>query len=156
MAIRPDRISRRLPLLFLAATLVTSCTGGGMAPKKGLAPLVGVWEATVLTVPDPSDISQEIDLIGEGASYALSIISTGQYTAVFDLILVEGFETGTVKVAGNELIMTPTTPPGTTMAGTWTVTGDVLIVDALRELDLDGDEVNEVVSFHLEFQAREG
>jgi hypothetical protein len=155
MAIQHKSFSRRFLPLVLAVGMVASCSDDGMAPKKELAPLARVWEAMVLTVPDPSDPSQEIDLIGEGASYALSILSTGQYTAVFNLILVEGFETGTITVAGNELILTPTTPPGTTMAGTWRIEGGILTVDALRELDLDGDGVDEVVSFHLEFVSRE-
>jgi hypothetical protein len=155
MVIHHNRLSLLLLTLFVAVASTVSCSHDGMAPKKELAPLAGVWDAKVLTVPDPADLSQEIDLIGEGASYALSVLSTGQYTAVFNLILLEGFETGTISVAGNELILTPTTPPGTSMAGTWTIEAGVLVVDAIRELDLNGDGTNEVVIFHLEFEERE-
>ena len=119
-----------------------------------MRPLVGVWDAQRLTVPNPDDISEEIDLVEEGASYALSILSTGQYTAVFDLIVLQGFEAGIIQISGSQIILTPTTPPGSAMSGSWMFDGDLLVVDALREIDYDGDGAQEVVPIHLELVAR--
>jgi len=154
MASRFRRFVRRFPSLLLAFSLFASCSDPGTGLKKELAPLVGVWDAQVLGVPDPENISQTIDLVQEGASYALSILSTGQYTAVFDLIVLQGFEAGTIEVSGDLITMTPTSPPGTTLTGTWMFQGDVLIVDGFRDIDYDGDGEDELVSIHFEFLLR--
>jgi hypothetical protein len=116
--------------------------------------LAGVWDAQVLSVPDPEDPSLNLDLIAQGASYALSILATGQYTAVYDLVLVRGFETGTITVRGDQLTLVPVSPPGTPTSGVWTLQGDRFVVDALRELDLDGDGEEELILFHLELVPR--
>ena len=135
--------------------LPLACFDSGTEPIRDLVPLAGVWEAQVLKVPDPANQDQDIDLIPEGASYTLSIISTGQFTAVFDLLLVQGLETGTVSVYQDQITLTPVSPPGDVMSGTWTLQGDILYVDAVRSLDIDGDGTQEVIPFQLEFSARE-
>ncbi len=147
-------ICRHSPLL-LAFSLFASCSDSGTGLKKELAPFVGVWDAQVLSVPDPENSSQTIDLVQEGASYALSILSTGQYTAVFDLIVLQGFEAGTIEISGDQIRMTPTSPPGTTLTGTWMFQGEVLIVEGFRDIDYDGDGEDELVVIHFEFIARE-
>jgi len=140
---------------FLVFFLPMACTDSGTEPVRDLVPISGVWEAQVLKVPDPENQDQDIDLIPEGASYTLSIISTGQFTAVFDLLLVQGFETGTVSVYQDQITLTPISPPGDVMSGTWMLQGDILYVDAVRSLDIDGDGTQEILPFQLEFSARE-
>ena len=105
-------------------------------------------------MPDPANPDQKIDLILEGAAYDLSILSTGQFTAVFDLLLIQGFEAGTVSVYGDQITLTPVSPPGTVMSGTWMLQGDMLFIEAIRSLDLDGDGTPEVIPFELEFSPR--
>jgi hypothetical protein len=155
MASNFGRFTRGFASFFLAFSLVASCSDTGTEPKKELAPLVGVWDAQVLSVPNPDDPSQTIDLVQEGASYALSVLSTGQYTAVFDLIVLQGHEAGTIEISGDGITMTPTIPPGSVMSGDWMFQGDTLIVDAFRELDYDGDGEEELVFLHFELIARE-
>ena len=150
----------RLPSYDLIAGLFLiflpmACSNSGTEPISDLVPLAGVWEAQVLKVPDPANPDEQIYLILEGAAYDLSILSTGQFTAVFDLLLVQGFETGTVSVRGDEITLTPVSPPGSVMSGTWMLQGDVLFIEAIRSLDLDGDGVPDVIPFELEFSARE-
>jgi hypothetical protein len=117
--------------------------------------MVGVWEAQVLQLPDPEQPDQMVDLIPQGASYTLSILATGQFTAVFDLILAQGYEAGRVEVSGNQVALTPTSPPGTGLSGTWQIQDGRLVVDAIRSLDLDGDGSPEVIPFFVELVERE-
>jgi hypothetical protein len=140
---------------FCLLVLSLACSNSGTEPIPDLVPLAGVWEAQVLKVPDPANPDEDMDLIPDGATYTLSILSTGQFTAVFDLLLVQGFETGTVSVFDDQITLTPVSPPGSVMAGTWMLQGDVLFVEAVRSLDIDGDGVSEVIPFELEFSARD-
>ena len=135
--------------------LPLACSNSGTEPISDLVPLSGVWEPQVLKVPDPADPAKKIDQILEGAAYDLSIQSTGQFTAVFDLLLVQGFEAGTASVYGNQITQTPDSPPGSVMSGTWMLEGDILFIEAIRSLDLDGDGTPEVIPFELEFSPRE-
>ena len=143
--------------LGLSVVLVplVNCSDSGAGVVRDLDPLVGVWNADVMVVPNPENPSENLDLIEEGASYALSIIATGQFTAVFDFILLQGFESGSVEVSGNQISLVPTSPPGSAMSGTWSLQEDALIVDAIRSIDLDGDGTPEVIPFHLEFSGDE-
>ena len=145
---------RTVPAAFLLLLLSLACGDSGTEPIPDLVPLAGVWEAQVLKVPNPENPDEDMDLIPEGAAYTLSILSTGQFTAVFDLLLVQGFETGTVTVFDDQITLTPTSPPGGVMSGTWMLQGDVLYVEAIRSLDLDGDGTLEVIPFELEFSSR--
>lgn len=142
--------------VFLGLALLPSCSDNGTAPIKGLAPLVGVWEAQALTVSDPDNPSQEIDLVEQGGSYALSILSTGQYTAVFDLLVAQGFQAGEVSLSGDQVILTPTSPPGSSTSGTWMFQGDLLIVEAVAVVDLNEDGTDDPIAIRFEFVAREG
>ena len=154
MASFQNPLSLRLPGIFLFLTLISACSDAGTGPKKELRSLTGVWDAQSLTVPNPDNAAEEIDLVEEGGSYALSILSTGQYTAVFDLVVLQGFEAGVIHVFGDQSTLTPTSPPGTAMSGSWMLNGDQLMIDALREIDYDGDGFQEVVPIHLELTAR--
>ena len=154
MAFSFRRFAFFTPSVLLLIASVVSCSDSGMGPKKGLRPLVGVWDATILTVPNPETPSETLDLIEEGGAYALSVLSTGQYTAVFDLVVLQGFEAGEIQVNGDQILLTPTSPPGTAMSGLWMFQGDNLVVDALRTLDYDGDGDDDVMPIHLELVLR--
>lgn len=149
----PRASLRAIALLSLSCAIPAitgSCSDSGTQPIGELKPLAGVWDAEVLSVPDPENPLQNLDLVPQGASFTLSILATGQYTAVYDLVLVRGFETGTINVRGDQITLVPVSPPGTPTSGVWTLQGDRLVVDALRELDLDGDGEDELILFHIE------
>ncbi|MBT8398269.1 MAG: hypothetical protein KJN92_14950, partial [Gemmatimonadetes bacterium] len=86
--------------------------------------------------------------------YAFSVLGDGTYSAVFDLVVIQGFEAGEITVSGQNLILTPLGSSGGAMTGSWMFEGDRLKVDALREIDLNGDGVEELVPFYLEFTSR--
>lgn len=141
-------------LFFLGFLPILACSDDGTGIQKGLRPLVGVWEARVFEVPNPENLLETLDIIQEGGSYVLSVLGSGQYTAVFDLVLLQGFEAGTIEVNGQNISLTPTTPPGGGMSGSWMFEEDILVVEALREIDLDLDGEDELVPFYVEFVAR--
>lgn len=147
-----DPISR-LALLVVSLPLLLSCSDSGTGLKKELEPIVGVWEATVLTFPDPANPGEPIDLMIQGASYALSVLATGQYSAVYDLVLVQGFESGRIEVSGEQLTLTPTS--GTVTSGSWSLEGGILEVDALKAIDFDLDGDDDIVPIHIELARRE-
>ena len=142
--------------VLLAIFVGASCSDVITEPTGALAPLVGVWNARALRVPNPENLLETVDVVQEGGSYALSVLADGQYSAVFDLVLLEGFEVGTLQVTGQTLILTPIGTNGGVMSGSWMFEGDVLIIDALRELDFDQDGEEEVVPIYIELIVREG
>jgi len=150
------RTAPRIPSCLLAFLPLFGCSDDGTGIQKGLKTLVGVWEAQVFEVPNPENLLETLDVIQEGGSYVLSILGSGQYQAVFDLVLFQGLEAGTVRVRDRTIKLTPTSPPGSAMSGSWMFEGDVLIIEALREIDFDLDGTVELVPFYVEFFARQG
>ena len=153
---RKTNTSLRNWLFLLAPLALWACSDDGTGVQQNLRSLVGVWDAIGLQVPNPENLLENLDVIQEGGSYSLSVLGSGQYTAVFDLVLIQGFEVGTIEASGQTLILTPTGVEAGVMTGSWMFDGDVLIIDALRELDLDDDGQPEVVPLYVEFVAREG
>ncbi len=142
--------------LFLLTLVLMGCSGGITDPPNALKPLIGVWDAQVFQAPDPTNLLQTVDVIQEGGAYAFSVLGDGTYSAVFDLVVFQGFEAGTISVLGQSLTLTPLGSSGGAMTGTWMLEGGVLKIDALREIDLNGDDAPELVPFYLEFVTRQG
>jgi hypothetical protein len=155
MPSKHGRVFPRYSGYLLVFFLALSCSDAISGPTKALAPLVGIWDARVFEIPNPENLLETVDVIQEGGSYAFSVLGDGQYTAVFDLVLLQGFEVGTIQVTGQNLILTPTSPAGGPMSGTWMFEGDVLIVDALREFDISQSGEPVLVPLYLELVARE-
>jgi hypothetical protein len=151
MSVTLDQLLFRHLVLLLGVLLTLTCSDSSTQPIKELAPFVGVWTARSLTVSNPDQPGQRIDIVEQGASYKLSILSTGQYTSVYDLIIVRGHEAGKVEVDGNRVTLLPTSPPGSSTSGTWMFQGDVLLVQAVRLVDFDDDGVEEAIDLHFEF-----
>jgi hypothetical protein len=146
---------RRNGVFLLAFLTLLSCSDDGTGIKSDLRPLVGIWNAQVFEVPNPENLLETLDVIQEGGAYSLSVLGSGQYTAVFNLVLLQGFEAGSIEVNGQTLRLTPTSPPGGAMSGSWMFDGDVLVVEALREIDLNLDGTEELVPFYVEFVPRQ-
>ncbi|NNM04369.1 MAG: hypothetical protein HKO65_04645, partial [Gemmatimonadetes bacterium] len=104
MAFVPGRYFLRFSGLFLL--LFLGCSDEIAAPSRALEPLVGVWDAVVLEVPNPENLLETVDVIQEGGSYAFSVLGDGTYSAVFDLVVIQGFEAGEITVSGQNLILT--------------------------------------------------
>lgn len=153
---RPSRpFHRALPrataILAALALLVTACGGSGtVEPDPDLAPLVGDWEATELTLTNVAAPGQSVDLIQQGAGFSLNVQPSGQYTAILVFGGQDQTEIGQAEVSGNRLTLIPNVPAGQpTTTGTYTLQGDVLTLDGSTEFDFNLDGTPEPATVHL-------
>jgi hypothetical protein len=107
----------------------------------------------VLTNQASPDTS--VDLIQEGASFTLSILATGEYSAALSLLGQTHTELGTIEVSGSQITITPTTPPGPSTSGTWSLTGGIVYIDGTTEFDFNLDGTDEPADIHIELYAVE-
>ncbi len=135
-------------LLATAGTL-TGCSDDGTGVDKALEPLVGKWRAETLLLTNAANPSVSVDLVAEGATFTLSILGNGQYTASLAAFGQSNTEIGQVKVSGNEVTITPTSPPGPALVGTFEFQGETLILDGASEYDFNRDGTTESALVHM-------
>jgi hypothetical protein len=126
---------------------LTACSDDGTGPAE-LQPLVGTWQATELTLTNQANPGTSVDLIEQGATFTLSILATGQYSASLVIFGQANQEVGTVSVSGNQITITPNVGSSTT--GTWTLQGNTVIVDGDTEFDFNFDGISEAATVHME------
>lgn len=131
--------------LFLGA-----CSGDGTGPAKGIEPLVGSWRARTLLMTNQANPTIQVDLIEEGATFTLSILSTGQYSASLSAFGASIVEVGTVEVIGNQVTITPTNPAGPPLVSIWSFQGSTLVLDGESEFDFNQDGITEASFAHIE------
>ena len=150
---------KRLGVLFtavlLSALLLSGCSDDGTGPKEALAPLVGVWTAESLVLTNQQNPGISVDLIATGATFTLSILSTGQYSASLSAFGQANTEVGTVTVSGDQITITPTTPPGPAISGAFYFQGETLVLDGESEFDFNQDGILEAALVHLELVPRD-
>lgn len=135
--------------LFLVLLLSSSGCSDDPAGPKELQPLVGVWRATelVMTSQDNPDLS--VDLIEEGATFTLSILSDGQYSASLSILGQSTTELGQVEVSGNNVTIAPTQPEGPPLVATWVLQGENLVLDGESEFDFNRDGTSVPTFAHI-------
>jgi hypothetical protein len=136
-----------LALLFVL--LAPACSDSGTGPDKALEPLVGAWEAETLIMTNQANPSISVDLIEQGATFTLSILSTGQYSASLSAFGGANTEAGEVSVSGNQITITPTNPPGPPQVSTWSFQGKSLVLDGESEFDFNQDGETEASFAHM-------
>jgi hypothetical protein len=138
--------------LFPLLAAFSGCSGSGADLDPELSPLVGNWKALslVMTSQVNADVSQ--DLIEAGATFSLSILATGQYSAVLSAYGQSNIEAGTVSVEGDRITLTPVSPPGPSVEGSWEFQGMILIVDGESEFDFNLDGISEAALVHFELE----
>ena len=134
-------------LLFL---ILQGCSGDSTGPDKALRPLVGAWQATTLMMTNQANPSIQADILAQGATFTLSILSTGQYSASLSAFGAANTEVGTVVVEGNQVTITPTSPAGPPLVATWSFQGSRLILDGPSEFDFNQDGTPEPSLSHIE------
>lgn len=148
----PKCLKGALASVALALTFVLGCSGSGTEVKKELEPLVGAWRAQELTLTNTANPSLTWDLVEIGASFSLSILATGQYTAVLTAFGQSNTETGNVEVSGNRVTIKPVSPPGPSVEGTWKFVGEILHLDGETEFDFNLDGTRDPASVHFELE----
>lgn len=144
----PRRHNQLFLLLALVPVLVMGCTDDPSGPRE-LEPLVGVWQAVELVMTNQANPSQSVDLIEEGATFTLSILSDGRYSASLTIFGQGSTEMGTVGVSGSTVTITPTTPEGPPLVATWSFQGENLVLDGESEFDFNRDGIPEPSIAHI-------
>jgi hypothetical protein len=137
-------------LLLLGALGLSGCSEDGTGPKPELAPLVGKWRAAAMVLTNSANPSVSVDLIQEGATFTLSILSTGAYSASLTAFGQTNSEIGTIRVNGNQVTITPTSPPGPALAATFEFVGTLLVLDGDTAFDFNLDGTPEPALAHIE------
>ena len=140
--------------LSLFLLLFVGCSDDSTGPKE-VKPLVGVWEATELVMTNQANPSVSVDLIEEGATFVLSVVSNGQYSASLTAFGQSTAELGTVEVSGNDVTITPTQPEGPPLVATWSIQEGNLFLDGESEFDFNLDGTREPSFAHIVLKPRE-
>lgn len=141
-------------LLFLLFLLGGGCSDDPTGPKE-LKPLVGVWEARELVMTNQANPSVVVDLIEQGATFVLSILANGQYSASLTFLGQGTAEMGTVQVSGNNVTITPTQPEGPPLVATWGFAGERLVLDGESVFDFNLDGTPEASFAHIVLEPAE-
>lgn len=148
----PSRPNRALCLVPLVLAVLWGCSDSSTGVKKELEPLVGAWRAQELTLTNVANPSLTWDLVEIGATFSLSILATGQYTAVLTAFGQSNTEAGNVEVSGNRVTIQPVSPPGPSVDGTWQFVGEILHLDGETEFDFNFDGTREDADVHFELE----
>jgi hypothetical protein len=149
----PDRrtfLALSLTWLGLSAVGILSCSDDGTELDKELKPFVGKWRAQSMVLTNVANPTVSVDLIEEGATFTLSILATGQYSASLSALGQTNTEVGMVEVSGNQITITPTSPAGPSLAATFAFQGDLLVLDGSSEFDFNLDGTAEAATVHIE------
>ncbi len=136
--------------LLLSLLFLSGCSDSGTEVKDELAPLVGAWRAQALVMTSREEPETSVDLVDEGGVFTLSILATGDYTASLVIYGQPNTEAGKVTVSGDQITITPTTPPGPPVTGRWRIEGGILYLDGSTEFDFDLDGIRETADIHME------
>lgn len=153
---RRSRARRRIvgfaPFFLFVA--ITACSD--TAEPGPIAELAGTWDATsmVVTSKDDPDTGGDIIAMEEyGASFTLTIRSSGRYTAVLTVFEQTRETEGTVEVSESTITFDPDgdDPP---RGGTWSLQNGTLVIDGDTSFDFNRDGIPESADLHLELERR--
>lgn len=134
-----------------AMAMAAGCGEGPVEADPALAPLVGDWEATTLTLTNVENPTVSPDLIELGAAFDLNVQPSGQYTAILVFALQSSTEIGQISVSGAEVTLRPTFPAGQEpTTGTFAVTPTTLVIDGSTRFDFNLDGTSEPALAHFE------
>lgn len=138
--------------VLLLTLFLTGCSDDSTGVDKELAPLVGEWRATALVLTSAANPDLNVDLIDMGATFTLSVLGNGQYTAYLSAFQQSNTEIGRIEVSGSQVTISPTTPPGPSIVGTFEFQGSVLVLDGETEYDFNQDGISESALVHMELE----
>lgn len=143
MGSRVLAIAARVGVLFLAGVAV-SC-GGGDSSGPSVTPagpgfMVGDWIAVVLVVTSAANPEVSVDLKAQGATFTLTVQTSGRYTAILSGFGQNSSESGTLSVEGTQVVFRRTLPSPEVSRSTWVRNGaDVTLTGpTLFDFNLDG------------------
>lgn len=144
-------VASSVQLILFSLLFLTACSGGGTSPgNEELQPLVGKWRAKTLLLTNSANPGVSIDLVEAGATFTISILSTGQYSATLAAFGQTNTEIGTVEVSGNQVTIMPTSPAGPALVARFSFQGRTLVLDGTSEYDFNQDGTPEPAQAHIE------
>ena len=147
------RRSRRLvpgAVLLLAAISATACSKDSVSADPAVAPFVGDWAADTLVLTSVADPQTSPDFIALGATFTLNVQPSGQYTAILLYSGQSQTEIGNLEVSGETVTLRRTYPSASTTAGTYSFSGDHLVIDGETQFDFNFDGTLEPALLHLD------
>ena len=146
------RIFLALSMTWLGLSAIGNlgCSGDGTGLEKEFKPFVGKWRAQSMVLTNVANPTVIVDLVEEGATFTLSILATGQYSASLSALGQTNTEVGMIEVSGNQITITPTSPAGPPLVATFAFDGDLLVLDGTSEFDFNLDGIAEAATAHLE------
>lgn len=146
---------RAVGVVLLAWTAGACSDSTGVDDDPAVAPFVGDWEATVLTLTSPVSEDFTVDLIELGATFTLNVQPSGTYTAVLTFMGQAQTEIGQVSVSGQTIILDRSFPTTDRSISTYAFDGpDRLILDGDTEFDFNLDGTADPAIAHFELVRR--
>lgn len=131
--------------------------GGTTGPPQNqippeLVPLVGSWRAVEVIHVLQADTTVSVEIVSSGGRFDLSITGDGRYSAELVFRGAVARESGTIRVAGSALFLTPQSPnPRPEGRVTWSLQAGRMIWDGESQLDFNGDGMPSPSLLHVEF-----
>jgi len=146
------RGARRLALMG-ALVLAAGCGGGEtvVEPDPSIAPFVGDWSATAMTLTSLANPDIVADLIALGATFNLNVQPSGQYTAILIYAGQASTEIGFISVSGDVVTLRRSFPSADTSSAVYSIVGNRLTLDGDSDFDFNLDGTAEAALAHIEF-----
>ncbi len=130
-------------------------TGDPLVADPAVAPFVGDWEATALTLTSTANPEIIADLIALGATFTLNVQPSSQYTAILVYLGQASTEIGSLSVSGSTLTLHRDFPTTAVTPGTFEFFGpDRLTLDGDSDFDFNLDGSAEAALSHLDLIRR--
>lgn len=142
--------------MILAVGSAGGCGDDVIPADPAVAPFVGTWDATVLTM---TSATQVFDILASASgSFVIVVEDSGLYTATITVFGQPGVEIGQLTVLnGSSLTLAPSFPAGRPVATADYVfqTDDYLVMDGPTEFDVNRDGISEPAEVHFELQRQQ-
>ena len=141
---------------LLALAVLAACGDDPVAvADPALAPFVGDWDATALTITSVANPETVVDLPAQGATFSINVQPSGAYTAVLIFARIAQTELGVIEVQGSTITLRRNFPTSQVNASTYEFRGpSVLVMDGDTEFDFNLDGTPEAGLAHFELAKR--
>ena len=109
-------------------------------PSDDLTPVLGAWSADSIVVSPKANPAVSREIVGEdGAEFTFIVQNSGSYSASLRAFGALGHEVGTIRLNGELMLFTVTSPQPGSSSGRWQREGDRLILESDLLLDFNQD-----------------
>ena len=138
----------KLGIAVLLSGWLHGCSSDGVTPNPSVAALVGDWTADSLVLTSVANPDVSVELIATGATFALNVQPSGQYTAILIAGGKSSTEIGWLSTSGAAITLQRTFPSADSTTGTYAQSGDRLTIDGRTDYEFVHG-VKEAATEHL-------